>query len=162
MDLCRTGFAWSLRQAKRLAALPTVAHVYAQKSLSRRGSYVDSPVRKGHRKGEAGLSRERKPSGSTQARSTSGRHSRRRCARSPVPTGPRRRSGCPGLFVRVVEDVLCGGGPLLVGVVWWFLWPRCTASSSPQRGLRFASAPYCEVSYVHRRRNFVLPYIRNR
>jgi hypothetical protein len=67
VDLCRTDFAWSLRQAKRLAALPAFVHVSAQKSLSRRGRCVDSTLRKGHRKGEVGLSTERKPSGSTTA-----------------------------------------------------------------------------------------------
>jgi hypothetical protein len=57
VDLYRTGSARSLRQAKRLAALPAVAHVYAQKSLSRRGRCVDSTPSEPCREAGAGLSR---------------------------------------------------------------------------------------------------------
>jgi hypothetical protein len=60
----RTGSAWSLRQAKRLAALPAFACTHAQKWLSRRKRGVDSAPYKAIRKGVIRLSRERKGRGS--------------------------------------------------------------------------------------------------
>src|SRR5215218_11002549 len=50
----------SLRQAKRLAALPAFAHRHAQKSLSSRGRCADNTLSKAHRKGGKRLSERRK------------------------------------------------------------------------------------------------------
>src|SRR5215218_11447423 len=46
----------SLRQAKRLAALPAFSHADAQKSLSSRGRCADNTLCKAHRKGGKRLS----------------------------------------------------------------------------------------------------------
>src|SRR5215213_8245538 len=97
VDLWRTGFAWSLRQAERLAALPAFAHTHTRKSLSRKGKCIDSTPRKAHGKGGEGLSTERKPSG---------RQPRRRCSARPRAdwTGASFGVSRP-FFARVVEDV---------------------------------------------------------